>query len=582
MAHMTPNAYRKPVLVLDADLPPALTISRSLHRRGIKVEIASHEARPLAGFSRTISAKHRYPDPLEHEYDFIEWVAEQLASERYSLIVPVTERTVTPLLRHRKGLADACLAMAPSEALAIVLDKSRTVALANSLGIPAPIGHTISDLADLEQIKSGLSYPVVVKPVSSVGTNKARNVQLTVDYAKNHNELTALCTHALRHGSVLLQEHFCGEGVGIELIADRGQIVYAFQHLRLHEVPLTGGGSSLRMSVAVNPALLEASRALIAALDWHGVAMVEFKHRPATGEFRLMEINGRFWGSLPLAVEAGADFPAMLYELLVEGRIGEWPPYRHPIYCRNLARDVTWHELVLRREAPGGLITLPSGRQVLHDLALCLSFKHRFDVQKWNDPWPGLVDIFRIGRRYIERLAGQVGEQVELRRQRNAWRKGSVTQCLQHSSNLLFLCYGNINRSAVAELYARQRLDARITADSAGFHHEADRQADPTMAEVASGAGIDMLKWHSKTLAPSMIEKADVIFVMELAHRKRLLQAFPEAANKVFLLGMGGSSDAVTDEIADPYGKSRQHYETAFNQVTKAIDFIADILQNNR
>ena len=100
--------------------------------------------------------------------------------------------------------------------------------------------------------------------------------------------MRAKTTHALRYGSVLLQEYIGGQGVGIELIADQGKIVYAFQHLRLHEIPLTGGGSSLRTSVAVEPALLEASAKLMAALAWHGVAMVEFKRDTGSGKFSLM------------------------------------------------------------------------------------------------------------------------------------------------------------------------------------------------------------------------------------------------------------------------------------------------------
>ena len=56
------------------------------------------------------------------------------------------------------------------------------------------------------------------------------------------------------------------------------------------------------------------------ALRYTGVAMVEFKVNAKTGEFVLIEINGRFWGSLPLAVAAGANFPLWLYQMWVENR----------------------------------------------------------------------------------------------------------------------------------------------------------------------------------------------------------------------------------------------------------------------
>ena len=84
----------------------------------------------------------------------------------------------------------------------------------------------------------------------------------------------------LGFGDVILQEYFTGAGVGIELIARHGEIFYAFQHRRLHEVPLSGGGSSLRKSQAVSPALLDASSKLISALQWKGVAMVELSCCP--------------------------------------------------------------------------------------------------------------------------------------------------------------------------------------------------------------------------------------------------------------------------------------------------------------
>ena len=106
--------------------------------------------------------------------------------------------------------------------------------------------------------------------------------------------------------------------MGVELLADQGQILFAMQHRRLHET--TGFGSAYRETVAVNPELRGACEALMRSLNYTGVAMVEFRVDEATGKWILLEINGRFWGSLPLAAAAGADFPLYLYQLLVDGR----------------------------------------------------------------------------------------------------------------------------------------------------------------------------------------------------------------------------------------------------------------------
>ncbi|MFB3041919.1 MAG: ATP-grasp domain-containing protein, partial [Candidatus Poribacteria bacterium] len=123
----------------------------------------------------------------------------------------------------------------------------------------------------------------------------------------------------LEQGDVSVQENFIGMGVGVELLAAQGESLFAFQHVRVHE-PIMGGGSSYRKSVALDSELLEASTKLLKALNYTGVAMVEFKVNFKTGAWVFIEINARFWGSLPLAVAAGADFPYYLYQLLVMGK----------------------------------------------------------------------------------------------------------------------------------------------------------------------------------------------------------------------------------------------------------------------
>src|SRR5678815_1154177 len=94
-----------------------------------------------------------------------------------------------------------------------------------------------------------------------------------------------------------------------------------FAHRRIREKPPSGGVSVLSESVAADPETVRKSLALLSALDWNGTAMVEYKQDRVTGQRYLMEINGRFWGSLQLAIDAGVDFPA----LLVAAALGEHP-----------------------------------------------------------------------------------------------------------------------------------------------------------------------------------------------------------------------------------------------------------------
>lgn len=54
---------------------------------------------------------------------------------------------------------------------------------------------------------------------------------------------------------------------------------------------------------------------MLQAMEWRGVAMVEFKRDRKTGEYKLLEINPRFWGSLPLALHCGVNFPVYQAQL---------------------------------------------------------------------------------------------------------------------------------------------------------------------------------------------------------------------------------------------------------------------------
>lgn len=576
---MNGSRRRERVLVLDGDMSHTLSIVRSLARLGIEVDVASHVDKPLAGCSRHAGRILRYPDPLAEAPAFLEWILATACPAGYRLVIPVTERTIVPLQGSAAARQADIFALAPPEALAVALDKGRTLALARSLAIPVPYSRLVATGAELAQATSEIRYPAVIKPSRSIGTGREARKQLSVDYAFGEQDLLAKTRHCLAYGEVLLQEYVPGEGVGIELIANRGRVEYAFQHRRLHEIPLTGGGSCLRVSVPVEPALLEASAKLMAALGWHGVAMVEFKRNPGDGSFALMEINGRFWGSLPLAVAAGADFPAMLYELLIEGAIRPRAPARVGVVCRKLSSDIYWLEQVIRRDAPAGLVKFPSMGAVVRDLLLVFSPKHYFDVQQWRDPWPGLVDVGRIGKDYLARVGRSWREKRQCQAHRAAWRDGRAQSRLAGAKQLLFVCYGNINRSSLAERSFRQLApDLGIAAISAGFHDEEGRPADPVMVEVAGQAKIDMTGWSSRRITPEMVAASDMILVMEHCHYERLRQEYPAAAEKTFLLGMAGGPHCGSGEIIDPFGKQRLQYERCAREVIGGVHRLLEIL----
>jgi protein-tyrosine-phosphatase/biotin carboxylase len=567
------SGSKRRILVLDADMVPALTIARSLSRRGCEVSVASHTPRPLSSFSNAVRACFSYPDPLAASEGFVDWLLDHLGTTCYDLVIPVTERTLLAISNHRQRFSHVKIAMPDAPSLEIALDKAQTLALADRVGVPRPFSVSLESLDELAALKNQLHYPLVLKPARSIGSAHGEASQLQVSYAFDELELKSGCAHALRFGAVLLQEFFPGLGVGIELIARQGKILYAFQHLRLHEVPLTGGGSSLRKSEPVMPQLLEASARLIEALDWNGVAMVEFKMNPQTLEFCLMEINGRFWGSLPLAVAAGADFPSMLLDMELGLDAEPCAPYRNNIYCRLLSRDLYWYEAILRGGADKRIARVPTGMAVIRELGLFFNFGHRFDVQSLRDPVPGFLDINRILQAYLQRLGALLAERRFHALQRKAWRSGEVAAAVLRAKGILFICYGNINRSALADAMIRAYAeDSGITVRSAGFHEQAGRPADPMMVEVAGTFGLQMQDLRSTCVTPQMLHESDIIFVMEKSHYDRLLELDAGMSGKVYLLGAHTNDSGWPVEIEDPYGRPRNYYCACYDRIAEAVD----------
>jgi predicted ATP-grasp superfamily ATP-dependent carboligase len=154
----------------------------------------------------------------------------------------------------------------------------------------------------------------------------------------------------------LIQEYIKGTGFGAFAIFNKdSKPVATFVHKRLREYPITGGQSTFCESVK-EPAILKYGLKILKELNWYGLAMVEFK-MDEFGEPKIMEINPRFWGSMPLAIASGVDFPYLLYKLAVDGNIKEVNSYKVGVKTRFVLSDtLACSELLLRR--PNKISTL--------------------------------------------------------------------------------------------------------------------------------------------------------------------------------------------------------------------------------
>lgn len=338
------------ILVTDAERGSALAVVRALGRAGHTVVTAATTPRTVAGASRYARDHGTYPAP---EVDGVAATAEAIvalaARHAAELVVPVTDDTIVPLLATGAALPDGCvLATADPTAVDRAGSKVETVRLARSLDVPVPDHEVVDDPAGAAGCTGRLGTPVVVKPDRSrLVAADGRLRRGSVSYAWSDAEAAAAVEAAGQR--VLLQRHHAGVGVGIGLVADHGRPVALVQHQRTHEVPVSGGASSLRRTVPLDPALAAHATALVKALGWTGAAMVELKVGPEGPS--LMELNGRLWGSLPLAVRAGCDIPGHLLAVHLGEDEGTAPDtgYEVGVRARNLDLELLWIGTVLAR-----------------------------------------------------------------------------------------------------------------------------------------------------------------------------------------------------------------------------------------
>lgn len=349
------------VLVTDGEQRSALAVVRSLGRVGHTMIVTSAAQRSLAGASKYCRAERQTPDPLQDPAAFIRAIEEIAKEFGVRVLLPMSEASLLAVLPERERLDGVLLPFPEQDSFREICDKARVMEVARGLGIGIPSQQRLERPDGLSAVDPNeLAFPLVVKPARSVLQLEGSRMKSSVVHVGNRDELRAALSGLPADAyPVLLQERIVGPGVGVFLLIWKGEVLASFFHRRIREKPPSGGVSVLRESTAPDASLRHRSTELLKAFGWEGVAMVEYKVDARSRRPYLMEVNGRFWGSLQLAIDAGIDFP----RLLVQAATGDRPPsvhhYREGVRSRWWWGDVD-HLIARLRRTPEEL-ALPSG-----------------------------------------------------------------------------------------------------------------------------------------------------------------------------------------------------------------------------
>ena len=389
----------KPVLVLDACQRSALAVTRSLGKHGVMVITADRTETALAGLSKYSRYYNSYPDQQTQPDDFINEINNICSKYGIEIVFPMTELSSFLLINNQSSLANIQLPFASAQSIESLSNKCSLMKLAKALAIPFPETWFCNSATSLSVPLDKLPYPLVLKPGKSWLIHNNNWIHTAVRFASNQSQAADILASdpAFSTHPFMLQRTVPGKGAGVFALYNKGKAIAFFAHRRVREKPPRGGVSVVSESRTVDPQLQKYAKALLDKVNWHGIAMVEFRVDDK-GNAWLMEINTRFWGSLQLAIDSGVDFPWLLYQLSCGKKIPVIEHYKTGQRLRWILGDLDSLYLVLRDKH----FTLKEKSKAILDFLTPHPFITRHEVNRLSDLKPFWWEL----KQYMKDLTG--------------------------------------------------------------------------------------------------------------------------------------------------------------------------------
>jgi predicted ATP-grasp superfamily ATP-dependent carboligase len=300
-------------LILDPRRARAsLAAARALAVDGWRVGIGAPRPDGLAAASRRVAAFHAVPVPEAGEEAFVAAVRRAIEAGGYEVVFGSSDVDVLALSRARDRIG-AAVPYPEDAALRRALDKLELTRAAERAGLAVP---RTAEGGDEE-----LPLPVVVKErvhgdLVAGGSAATMVAEVIADRGAVRDRVADIRAHG---GKAIVQEVVTGRLVALSVVCDHDhRIIARIQQEALRTWPGDVGSSARARTVAIDEALAEGVQRLLLDLGWFGLAQLQLLAPPG-GCPRLIDLNGRFYGSLALAVAAGVNLPA-LWARLATGR----------------------------------------------------------------------------------------------------------------------------------------------------------------------------------------------------------------------------------------------------------------------
>ena len=311
----------------------------------------THSMSEIGCASRYVSQLVQMPHPGESEKAYIDFLLENGPKWQGSLMLETGDYMAVALSRHKEVLSDYYRMVTPPwSVLACYLEKDALYRLADACEVPHPLSLSPHSLEDLEKVQEKLLFPCIVKPVNSHEFVKHFGTKMF--HAHSYGELVPLYKKANKAGfKVVVQEIIPGPESNFErlqaYVNSKGVMAARFFNAKIRQHPPNFGVMRIGKSMPENEEVERLTRRILQQGGYKGYCSAEYKRDPRDNKLKLIEINVRMPRSGWLAIQAGVNFPYIIYKDLVEDVQLEYGDYNKDLYWIECHTD--WMNILKNR-----------------------------------------------------------------------------------------------------------------------------------------------------------------------------------------------------------------------------------------
>lgn len=381
-----------PILVTGAEQLIALSVIRSLGKNGLSVHACSFKPNAMSFKSRHVDRHFTYPDPSDSPDDAVERILEETEKEDYEMVM-VGGPDLLDILSERRmdfeGLV--MIPLADTDVIKTANNKEKIFRFAQEKDFPIPATYYGYSDGVRDAILEDGGFPLIVKPQTGAGSRG-------VSVAESIGELDGIVSQYFKRAwTPVIQQVIFGEKVSFSGLFNRdSQMRRTCIYKALREYPIAGGPLCAGVTVQNNP-VLDAGNEILSTLGWFGVANIEFIVDERDGIPKMIDLNPRFFGGLPLTIAAGVDYPNDFRKMVLDGDIEEKLDYRIGATARDmLVGDLHFLLGILRGESSAKYA--PSRTRAIADYLKGWFFDADF-IMSMGDPVPGFYEALQMFKR---------------------------------------------------------------------------------------------------------------------------------------------------------------------------------------